>query len=176
MMAGDDADVSSMLENLQGKAAGLGGLSVVEQPLGEQADNIYLKPDGVPICCLACKAKKNSQDPVDDTKKLAWNFHGRESDVTRHALLDLYCEIVNKKIKSNMSTADFVAWAQTDDGKRELFHYRNCAVHLKKNKGPKGRISALDWGNIPAPEKVTRDTETVVAVEAPDEEFFSPED
>ncbi len=173
-MSGKGDDVQSLLEGL---CPGSGGGAASASASGAAKVDIFHNSDGSLICCAACGAAKNSADPINEGMTLAWNHHGRPHETSRHSRIDLYCEIVHTKRCPELSITQYVENAQTPAGKEENDHYRAQVIEMKRRKGPAGRITAAEWGKIPAPPvKVTRDKVVEKVVEAPDELFYTPEE
>jgi hypothetical protein len=94
----------------------------------------YTWANGKPVCCEACGEAKGSEDPAFAAEKLWWNEHGSE-DPSRHSTLCMYDEVTWKKTKYDKTKAEFIEWAATDAGKKELKTNKDKMVEKRKHGG-----------------------------------------
>ena len=172
-------DVDEAASLLDGLGRGSDNQDAQSTPRNTRAGaDIYHNAQGEPICCArqGCKRFKGSQCPVDASDIFSWNTHDHTNNAARHSTIDGLCEFVWHRQFSHMDLAQFLAHDKTPQGRKDIDHYVEELIRIRKQKGPNCRIGKAEWAKIPNPTKITKDTFSELAIEEPDEHFYAPED
>ena len=145
---------------------------------GIRSSTFTTKPTGEQICCAreGCKRFKGSYRPVDSSNIVSWNTHGHPNDTARHSTIDGLCEFVWHRQYSHLDLAQFLALDMTPQGRKDIDHYVAELIKIRQEKGPKCRIGNAEWAKVPIPTKLTKETFSQLAIEEPDDIFYTPED
>ena len=149
--------------------------------LGRGSDNQaaqLVQRSTVQICCAreGCKRFKGSYCPVDSSNIVSWNTHGHPNDTARHSTIDGLCEFVWHRQYSHLDLAQFLALDMTPQGRKDIDHYVAELIKIRQEKGPNCRIGKAEWAKVPIPTKLTKETFSQLAIEEPDDIFYTPED
>lgn len=141
-MGRGDWDTSSQAATELATFAGLGSSAAGSTKTARTRDSKYKDAftwkSGKPVCCEACGDEKSSKDPAFPSETLWWDNHGSD-DPSRHSTMCLYDEVSWKKVKYDMNKTQFLEWAVSADGKKELSTNKEKMVE-KRRVG--GRITA----------------------------------